>query len=115
MSHGQPPGSRRRFWIATNFSNQSPAVGCFVAVVGAATDFAGLAADFFDAAAGTAADFPFIFGLPFTDFFGEPMYLPWKRTSVANRRDNLREFGGASAIDCIFQRELTRKFEQRRG
>jgi hypothetical protein len=40
------------------------------------------------------------------------MYLPWKRTSVANRRDNLREFGGASAIDRIFQKELTRKFRE---
>ena len=35
------------------------------------------AADFFAAAAGVAADFPFAFAVCFEVFFGEPMYLPW--------------------------------------
>src|ERR1700753_2522910 len=98
MSHGQPPGSRRRFWIATNFSNQSPAEPCFGSVAVVSTRFAAFGVDFFIAAAGVAADFPFGFALPFADFFGEPMYLPWKRKSVANRQNNMRVFEVAIAV-----------------
>jgi hypothetical protein len=41
-------------------------------------------ADFFAAATGAATDFNFVVAARFVGFFGEPMYLPWKRKSVAN-------------------------------
>ena len=84
--------------MATNFSNQSPADNCFGVPFDAAefAAFVALGPADFVAAAGVAADFPFTLPLRFAVFFGEPMYLPWKRKSVANRRKNL----AASHEDC---------------
>ena len=98
MSHGQPPGSRRRFWIATNFSNQSPADGCFAAAEEPApSDLEAFGADVFFAA-GAAADFAVDFAERFTDFFGDPMYLPWKTKSVAKPSE---KFGDIDVAGCF--------------
>src|ERR1700744_116224 len=96
MSHGQTRGSRRRFWIATNFSNQFPADNPFVSF-GAVLDSGAFeafgVADFF-AAAGAAGDFPFAFAGCFEVFFGDPMYLPWIKKECSKP---LEKFGRVRA------------------
>jgi hypothetical protein len=68
--------------MATNFSNQSPtdgADGCFTATEALSSDdLEAFGADIFFVA-GAAAGFPADFVARFTDFLGDPMYLPWKR------------------------------------
>jgi hypothetical protein len=94
--------------MATNFSNQSPADGadgCFAAMVELSSgDLETFGADGFFVA-GAAADFPVDFVVRFTDFFGDPMYLPWKVKSVAKPS---KKFGDFDVEGCYQQTYLSK-------
>src|ERR1700743_1318231 len=107
MSHGQPPGSRRRFWIATNFSNQSPADNSFGVASGDDVFEAFVAAIFLAAAAGAAEDFPFALTDCFEVFFGEPMYLPWIKKECSKPSEKF----GRVRLEVQWQRESARQTE----